>query len=79
MVTLSEVEKVLDEKVRPQLMADGGNIELVNIEDDGMVKVKLVGACAGCPGAAMTLQFGVESLLKEELPEVKGVVNVAFG
>jgi len=68
--------KELIEDIRPQLQADGGDIELQGIEDDGTVKVKLKGACAGCPGAAMTLQFGVERVLKEAVPSVKGVVPV---
>ena len=78
MVTKEEIEGVIEEKIRPALRADGGNIELVDVEEDGTVKVKLTGACAGCPGAAMTLQFGVESLLKEQFPDVKQVVNIAF-
>ncbi|MBW2553214.1 MAG: NifU family protein [Deltaproteobacteria bacterium] len=68
------VEKALD-KIRPALQADGGNIELVDVVD-GVVKVKLVGACAGCPGAQMTLKMGVEKALKEEIPEVKSVESV---
>lgn len=64
------------ESIRPHLQADGGDIELVSIEDDGTVKVRLQGACAGCPGAVMTLQFGVERALKEIAPSVKGVVAV---
>lgn len=64
------------EAIRPQLQADGGDLELVSIEDDGTVKVKLKGACAGCPGAQMTLQFGVERILKEAVPSVTGVVAV---
>lgn len=68
------VEKALD-KIRPALQADGGNIELVDIVD-GVVKVKLMGACAGCPGAQMTLKMGVEKALKEEIPEVKSVESV---
>jgi len=68
------VEKVID-KIRPALQADGGNIELVDVVD-GIVKVKLMGACAGCPGAQMTLKMGVEKALKEEIPEVKSVESV---
>ncbi len=68
------VEKVID-KIRPVLQADGGNIELVDVVD-GVVKVKLMGACAGCPGAQMTLKMGVEKALKEEIPEVKSVESV---
>ncbi len=69
-----KVEEVLD-KIRPQLMADGGNVELVEV-DDGTVKVKLTGACSGCPMAAMTLKMGIEKILKQELPEIKEVVAV---
>ena len=68
------VEKVI-EKIKPVLQADGGNIELVDIED-GVVKVRLMGACAGCAGAQMTLKMGVEKALKEEIPEVQSVEAV---
>jgi Fe-S cluster biogenesis protein NfuA len=63
------VEAVLD-KVRPGLMADGGNIELVDVKD-GVVTVRLTGACAGCPMSTMTLRAGVERVLRQELPELK--------
>ncbi|MHB8104374.1 MAG: NifU family protein [Dehalococcoidales bacterium] len=69
-----KVKDVLD-KVRPYLVRDGGNVELVSIEG-GTVKVKLVGACAGCPHSAMTLKNGIERILKQEVPEVKEVVAV---
>jgi Fe-S cluster biogenesis protein NfuA len=69
-----KVEKALD-KIRPALQADGGNIELVDVVD-GVVQVRLQGACAGCPGAQMTLKMGVEKILKEEIPEVKSVEAV---
>lgn len=65
------VEKAL-QKIRPALQADGGDIELIGIQD-GMVKVRLTGACAGCPMSQMTLKMGVERALKEAVPEVKGV------
>jgi Fe-S cluster biogenesis protein NfuA len=65
------VEKAL-QKIRPSLQADGGDIELVDIQD-GVVKVKLTGACGGCPMSQMTLKMGVERVLKEAVPEVKGV------
>lgn len=64
------------EEIRPQLQADGGDIQLVEVQDDGTVKVKLTGACNGCPMAAMTLKAGVESFLKEKIPQVKEVVGV---
>jgi Fe-S cluster biogenesis protein NfuA len=70
-----KVEEVIN-KVRPNLQADGGDIELVDVTEDGVVKVKLQGACHGCPGAAMTLKMGVERLLKANVPEVKSVENV---
>lgn len=69
-----EVEKALQE-IRPYLQADGGNIELVDVEE-GVVKVKLVGACAGCPMSKMTLQWGVELALKKRIPEVSRVEAV---
>jgi Fe-S cluster biogenesis protein NfuA len=71
-----KVEAVIDE-IRPNLVADGGNIELLDVTDDGVVKVQLQGACRGCPGAAMTLKMGVERLLKQRVPEVTRVENVA--
>jgi len=69
-----QVEDVLD-KIRPSLIADGGNVKLVDVTD-GIVKVKLQGACAGCPMSQMTLKMGIERILKQELPEVKEVVAV---
>ncbi len=66
-----KVEKALDE-IRPMLIRDGGNVELVSI-DDGVVKVRLQGACAGCPMSQMTLRNGIERLLKEKVPEVTAV------
>ena len=68
------VEEVLN-LVRPSLMRDGGNVELVDVDDD-VVKVKLTGACAGCPMSTMTLKMGIERILKQEIPEVKEVVAV---
>lgn len=68
-----KVEKAL-EKVRPMLVADGGNIELVSVGDDGIVKLRLTGACGSCPMSSMTLKMGVERVLKEEVPEVKQVI-----
>ena len=69
-----KVKDVLD-KVRPYLVRDGGNVELVGVEG-GIVKVKLVGACAGCPMSKMTLKNGIERILKQEIPEVKEVIAV---
>ena len=68
-----KVEEVL-EKIRPSLIADGGNVELVEV-NEGVVKVKLTGACAGCPMSTMTLKNGIEKILKQEIPEVKEVVS----
>jgi Fe-S cluster biogenesis protein NfuA len=59
-------------KIRPMLQADGGDVELVDVED-GVVKVRLQGACAGCPMSQMTLKNGIEKFLKKEIPEVKSV------
>ena len=64
-------------KIRPYIQADGGDIELVGIDEDaGVVSVRLQGACRGCPGAAMTLKMGVERHLREKVPEVSEVVAV---
>ena len=70
-----KVEKALN-KIRPSLQADGGNVELVDITPDGVVKVRLTGACGSCPMATMTLQNGVGRILKQEVPEVKSVEAV---
>jgi len=67
-----KVEAALN-KIRPSLVADGGNVELIDV-NDGVVKIKLTGACAGCPMATMTLKSGIERILKQEIPEVKEVV-----
>jgi Fe-S cluster biogenesis protein NfuA len=71
----SQVNEVID-SIRPMLQNDGGDIELVGIDEDKTVRVRLQGACRGCPGAQMTLKMGVERLLKERVPEVKEVVAV---
>ncbi len=70
-----KVQKVLDE-IRPALQADGGNVELIDVSDDGIVKVRLVGACAGCAMAQMTLKMGIEKRLKSAIPRIKEVVAV---
>jgi Fe-S cluster biogenesis protein NfuA len=70
-----KVEKAL-ESVRPHLQADGGNVELVDVSEDGIVKVKLTGSCGGCPMAAMTLQHGVTNAIKQAVPEVKDVQSI---
>ncbi len=69
-----EVEKTLN-KIRPALQADGGDVELVDVEG-GVVKVRLTGACGGCPMATITLKNGIEALLKEEVPSVERVEAV---
>ncbi len=69
------VEAVLN-KIRPQLQADGGGVDLVDVSEDGLVRVKLTGACGGCPMSQMTLKMGIERVLKMEIPEVKSVESV---
>ncbi len=71
----ARVEEVLN-TVKPSLQADGGDVELVDVVD-GIAKVRLQGACHGCPMAAMTLQMGIERTLKAQIPEIKGVENVS--
>jgi len=70
-----QVEEVLNQ-VRPMLQADGGDVELVEVAEDGVVSVKLTGACGSCPMSTMTLKMGIERALKERIPEVKEVVQV---
>ena len=69
-----KVEEVLN-KIRPSLMRDGGNVELVEVTD-GTVKVRLTGACAGCPMSTLTLKMGIERILKQEIPEITEVEAV---
>jgi Fe-S cluster biogenesis protein NfuA len=72
-----KVQTVIDE-IRPMLQADGGDLELVDVnEETGVVSVRLQGACKGCPGAQMTLKMGVERKLKSEIPEVTSVEAVS--
>jgi Fe-S cluster biogenesis protein NfuA len=73
---MQERVKAALEKVRPSLQADGGDVELVEVTSEGVVKVRLTGACSGCPMRQMTLQMGIGRALKEEIPEVKEVVAV---
>jgi Fe-S cluster biogenesis protein NfuA len=70
-----EVQKAID-LVRPSLQADGGDVELVDVSADGVVKVKLTGACHGCPMSQMTLKMGIEKIIKQKVPSVKEVVSV---
>jgi Fe-S cluster biogenesis protein NfuA len=71
-----DVEKVLDEKIRPRLQADGGGVDLVEIKTDNTVVVKLTGACGCCPFSLMTLKAGVEQILREAFPDLKEVISV---
>jgi Fe-S cluster biogenesis protein NfuA len=69
-----QVEEAI-KKIRPMLQADGGDVEIVDVED-GIVKVRLQGACAGCPMSQMTIKNGIERILKEQIPDVKSVEAV---
>ena len=75
MATREEVEKALDE-VRPMLMSDGGNVELIDVNDEGVVLVKLQGSCSGCPSATITLKQGIEKIVKEKVPGVTAVESI---
>jgi len=70
-----KVQKAL-QQIRPNLQMDGGDVELVEVTDDGVVKVKLTGACGGCPMSQFTLKMGIERHLKKEVPQVKEVVSI---
>ena len=76
MIDKEKITKLLDDVVKPALQSHGGDLELVEITDDGVVKVVLEGACKGCPMAQMTIREGVQKTLQEEVPEVKEVVAV---
>lgn len=71
-----EIEKVLNEEVRPMLSMHGGNVELVEVTDDCIVRVRLTGGCAGCPAAQITLVSVVENAIKSKVPQVKKVEAV---
>jgi Fe-S cluster biogenesis protein NfuA len=77
-ITVEAVQKVLDE-IRPALQADGGNVELLDITEDGVVKLEMVGACAACPMATMTLRAGIERILFERIPDLVGVEAFSGG
>jgi len=62
--------------IRPRLQADGGDVELVDVDSEGIVSVRLAGACRGCPGATMTLKMGIERILRQQVPEIKSVEAV---
>lgn len=70
-----KVEEVLA-RIRPYLQADGGDVELVEVTEDGVVRLRLTGACGGCPMSQMTLRMGIERILMQDIPEVKGVESV---
>ena len=70
-----KVEDVLN-KIKPSLQADGGDVELVEVGEDGIIKVQLTGACGSCPMSQMTLKMGIEKMLKKEIPEVVEVIAV---
>jgi Fe-S cluster biogenesis protein NfuA len=72
---LEKVKKVID-AVRPMLQADGGDVELVEVTQDGVVRLRLTGACGGCPMSTYTLRMGIEQKLRKEVPEVKAVEQV---
>lgn len=72
---IARIQEIIEQHIRPSLKAHGGDIELIDVED-GIVKVKLRGACSGCPSSAMTLYHGVQQILMETVPEVKGVEQV---
>ncbi|MGD9367270.1 MAG: NifU family protein [Desulfobacteraceae bacterium] len=70
-----KIQAAID-KIRPMLKADGGDVELINVSEDGIVQVRLQGACSGCPMSQMTLKNGIERIIKKEVPEVKAVESV---
>jgi len=74
-INKEKVEEILD-RIRPAIQSDGGDVELINIREDGVIEVRLQGACKGCPMAALTLKAGIERVIKEEIPEVKEVISV---
>jgi Fe-S cluster biogenesis protein NfuA len=73
---LEEQIKIALNDLRPSLQSDGGDVEFVSVSDDGVVSVKLTGACGGCPMAQMTLKMGIENYLKKEIPQVTSVEGV---
>ena len=67
----SKIEAVLDEFVRPALRADGGDVELVGVDEDRIAQVRMVGACVGCPSSTITMTMGIEAAVKSRVPEVR--------
>jgi len=74
MIDRKKVEEVLG-KIRPSIQADGGDVDLIEIKEDGVVVVRLQGSCKGCPMATLTLKAGIERILKEEIPAIKEVIS----
>lgn len=74
-MTRDQVEQALD-KIRPMLAADGGDVDLVEVTEDGVIKLKLTGTCGCCPMSQMTLKMGIERILKQALPDVKEVIAI---
>lgn len=74
-MTLDSVQAVLDDLIRPALQSDGGDCTLLKVEDDN-VYLKLIGACDGCPSSTITLRMGIETVLKEEFPQMKELIQV---
>jgi Fe-S cluster biogenesis protein NfuA len=70
-----KIEDILN-RIRPSLQADGGDVELIAVDEIGIVKVKLTGACSGCPMSAMTLKMGIEKILKQNIPEIQKVESI---
>ncbi len=70
-----KIEDVLN-RIRPSLQADGGDVELIDVDENGIVKVKLTGACSGCPMSAMTLKMGIEKIIKQNIPEIQKVESI---
>ncbi|MBK5100408.1 MAG: NifU family protein [Desulfobacteraceae bacterium] len=75
-MTLKEKVESALQNVRPSLQADGGDVQLIDVDEDGVVKVRLMGACQGCAMSQMTLKMGIEKMLKQNVPEVKSVESV---
>jgi len=70
-----KIESIIN-RIKPSLQADGGDIELIEVAPDGVIKVKLTGACGSCPMSQMTLKMGIERIIKQEIPEIKEVIAV---
>tara|TARA_R110002111_G_scaffold34195_4_gene68175 strand:- start:109 stop:372 length:264 start_codon:yes stop_codon:yes gene_type:complete len=76
-LTLYQRVDQIIERIRPAVQSDGGDLELVNVTDEGVVQVRLHGACIGCPSSSMTLHMGIERNVREKIPEVTGVEQVS--